>query len=65
MWDGIKTNIIGRLNVTRVTHHEWAIDGSGPLNSIGDDINYARARAKTLYGILGIKVWVCKGEKKC
>jgi len=45
--------------------NEWAREGRVPLHTIRADIDYATARAQTLYGILGIKVWVCKGEKSC
>ena len=63
--DGIKIQISGRLNGAEIARHEWAREGRVPLHTIRADIDYATARAQTLYGILGIKVWVCKGEKKC
>ena len=59
--DGIKVQISGRLNGAEIARHEWAREGRVPLHTIRADIDYATARAQTLYGILGIKVWVCKG----
>jgi len=63
--EGIKVQISGRLNGAEIARHEWAREGRVPLNTLRADIDYATARAQTLYGILGIKVWVCKGEKSC
>ena len=63
--DGIKVQISGRLHGAEIARHEWAREGRVPLHTIRADIDYATARAQTLYGILGIKVWVCKGEKSC
>ena len=63
--DGIKVQISGRLNGAEIARHEWAREGRVPLHTIRADIDYATARAQTLYGILGIKVWGCKGEKSC
>jgi small subunit ribosomal protein S3 len=63
--EGIKVQISGRLNGAEIARHEWAREGSVPLHTLRADIDYATARAQTLYGILGIKVWVCKGEKSC
>ena len=63
--DGIKVQISGRLNGAEIARNEWAREGRVPLHTIRADIDYATARAQTLYGILGIKVWVCKGEKSC
>src|SRR6056300_205336 len=63
--EGIKVQISGRLNGAEIARHEWAREGRVPLQTIRSDIDYATARAQTIYGILGIKVWVCKGEKSC
>ena len=63
--DGIKIQIAGRLNGAEIARKEWAREGRVPLHTIRADIDYATARAQTLYGILGIKVCVCKGEKSC
>ena len=58
---GIKVQIAGRLNGAEIARSEWAREGRVPLHTIRADIDYATARAQTVYGILGIKVWVCKG----
>jgi small subunit ribosomal protein S3 len=58
---GIKVQIGGRLNGAEIARREWAREGRVPLHTIRADIDYATARAQTVYGILGIKVWVCKG----
>jgi len=63
--DGIKVQISGRLNGAEIARHGLARECRVPLHTIRADIDYATARAQTLYGILGIKVWVCKGEKSC
>ena len=63
--EGIKVQISGRLNGAEIARHEWAREGRVPLHTIRADIDYATARAQSIYGILGIKVWVCKGEKSC
>jgi len=63
--EGIKVQISGRLNGAEIARHDWAREGRVPLHTLRADIDYATARAQTLYGILGIKVWVCKGEKSC
>ena len=63
--EGIKVQISGRLNGAEIARHEWAREGRVPLHTIRADIDYATARAQTIYVILGIKVWVCKGEKSC
>ena len=62
---GIKVQIAGRLNGAEIARSEWAREGRVPLHTIRADIDYATARAQTVYGILGIKVWVCKGDNKC
>ena len=62
---GIKVQITGRLNGAEIARSEWAREGRVPLHTIRADIDYATARALTVYGILGIKVWVCKGDNKC
>ena len=62
---GIKVQIAGRLNGAEIARSEWAREGRVPLHTIRADIDYATARAQTMYGIVGIKVWVCKGDNKC
>ncbi len=59
---GIKVKIAGRLNGAEIARSEWSREGRVPLHTIHADIDYATARALTVYGILGIKVWVCKDD---
>lgn len=59
---GIKTQVSGRLNGVDMARTEGYSKGEVPLQTIRNDIDYAIAEAKTTYGILGVKVWVSKGE---
>jgi small subunit ribosomal protein S3 len=59
---GIKIQIGGRLNGAEIARSEWVREGRVPLHTLRADIDYAYRTAKTIYGILGIKVWVFKGE---
>lgn len=60
---GIKIQIAGRLNGAEIARTEWVRKGRVPLQTLRADIDYSYKTAKTIYGILGIKVWVFKGEK--
>ena len=60
--EGIKVKISGRLNGAEMARSEMYKDGRTPLHTFRADIDYALAEAQTTYGILGIKVWICKGE---
>lgn len=60
---GIKIQISGRLNGAEIARKEWVREGRVPLQTLRADIDYAYTRAQTIYGILGIKVWLFKGEK--
>nr|QCI07049.1 ribosomal protein S3 [Haraldiophyllum bonnemaisonii] len=60
---GIKIQVAGRLNGAEIARKEWVREGRVPLQTLRADIDYAYTRAKTIYGILGIKVWLFKGEK--
>nr|WVH38981.1 30S ribosomal protein S3 [Ulva taeniata] len=60
---GIKIKISGRLNGAEIARTEWVRKGRVPLQTLRADINYSYKTAKTIYGILGIKVWLFKGEK--
>ena len=60
---GIRINCAGRLGGAEIARTEWYRGGRVPLHTLRADIDYARAEALTTYGIIGIKVWVCKGEK--
>jgi small subunit ribosomal protein S3 len=59
---GIRINISGRLNGGEIARMEWYREGRVPLHSLRADIDYAVAESLTTYGIIGIKVWVFKGE---
>ena len=59
---GIKVSISGRLGGNEIARTEWLREGSIPSHTLRADIDYAEAEALTTYGILGIKVWIYKGE---
>ena len=59
---GIKVNVAGRLNGAEIARSEWYREGRVPLHTLRADIDYGFAEAKTTYGIIGIKVWIYKGE---
>lgn len=59
---GIKISISGRLNGAEIARTEWVREGRVPLHTLRADIDYAYRTASTIYGILGIKIWVFKGE---
>jgi len=59
---GIKVRVAGRLGGTEIARSEVYHEGRVPLHTLRADIDYATAEAKTTYGVLGIKVWIFKGE---
>ena len=59
---GIKVSISGRLGGNEIARTEWLRDGSIPSHTLRADIDYAEAEALTTYGIIGIKVWIYKGQ---
>ena len=59
---GIKVRVGGRLNGAEIARSEWYQDGRLPLHTLKADIDYGLALAKTTYGIIGVKVWIFKGE---
>ncbi len=59
---GIKVSISGRLGGNEIARTEWLREGSVPSHTLRADIDYAEAEALTTYGIIGIKVWIYKGE---
>src|SRR3978361_572060 len=59
---GIRVNVSGRLGGAEIARMEWYREGRVPLHTLRADIDYGVAEAKTTYGIIGIKVWVFKGE---
>jgi small subunit ribosomal protein S3 len=60
--NGIKIQVSGRLNGAEIARSEWIREGRVPLQTLRADIDYATQEAKTIYGILGIKVWLFKSE---
>lgn len=60
--EGIKVNIAGRLNGAEMARSEMLKEGRTPLHTLRADIDYFHAEALTKVGLLGIKVWICKGE---
>ncbi|MCI2401068.1 30S ribosomal protein S3 [Aliiroseovarius subalbicans] len=59
---GIKINVAGRLGGAEIARTEWTREGRVPLHTLRADIDYAHCEAMTAYGIIGIKVWIYKGE---
>jgi small subunit ribosomal protein S3 len=59
---GIKVQVSGRLGGAEIARTEWAREGRVPLHTLRADIDYGLALAKTTYGVIGVKVWVFKGE---
>lgn len=59
---GIKVQVSGRLNGAEIARSEWVREGRVPLQTLRADIDYSYKRAQTIYGVLGIKVWLFKGE---
>jgi len=59
---GIKINVSGRLNGAEIARSEWYREGRVPLHTLRADIDYGFAEALTTYGVIGIKVWIFKGE---
>ncbi len=59
---GIRVNVAGRLGGAEIARTEWYREGRVPLHTLRADIDYAHAEGATPYGIIGIKVWIFKGE---
>jgi small subunit ribosomal protein S3 len=60
--EGIKVKVGGRLNGSEIARSEWYREGRVPLHTFRADIDYGFAEAKTTYGIIGVKVWIFRGE---
>ena len=60
--EGIRINVAGRLNGAEIARTQWYREGRVPLHTLRADIDYGTAEALTTYGIIGIKVWIFKGE---
>ena len=59
---GVKVMVAGRLNGAEIARTEWYREGRVPLHTLRADIDYGLAEAKTTYGVIGVKVWIFKGE---
>lgn len=59
---GIRVNVAGRLGGAEIARTEWYREGRVPLHTIRAEIDYATSEAKTTYGIIGVKVWIYKGD---
>lgn len=60
--NGIKIQVSGRLNGAEIARSEWLREGRVPLQTLRADIDYASKEANTIYGVLGVKVWLFKNE---
>jgi small subunit ribosomal protein S3 len=60
--EGIKVKVSGRLNGAEIARSEWYREGRVPLHTLRADIDYGLAEARTTYGVIGVKVWICRGE---
>jgi len=60
--EGIKIEVSGRLNGSEIARSEWLREGRVPLQTLRANIDYSSKIAKTIYGIMGVKVWLFKGE---
>ena len=59
---GVKIRVAGRLGGAEIARAEWIKEGRVPLHTLRADVDYGLAEAKTTYGIIGVKVWIFKGE---
>lgn len=59
---GIRINVAGRLNGAEIARSEWYREGRVPLHTLRADVDYGFAEARTTYGVIGVKVWIFKGE---
>ena len=60
--EGIKVQVSGRLGGAEIARTEWYLEGRVPLHTLRADIDYATYEAHTTYGVIGVKVWIFKGE---
>ncbi len=60
--EGVKVKVGGRLNGAEIARSEWYREGRVPLHTLRADIDYGTAEANTTYGLIGVKVWIFKGE---
>ena len=60
--EGIRIRVAGRLGGADIARRETFMEGRVPLQTLRSDINFAITEARTTYGIIGLKVWICNGE---
>ena len=60
--EGIKVEVAGRLNGAEIARSEWVREGRVPLHTLRADVDYCASTAQTIYGVIGIKVWIFRGE---
>lgn len=61
---GIKVRVSGRLGGREIARAEWYLEGQLPLHTLRADVDYGFAEAQTTYGVIGVKVWVYRGEAR-
>ena len=61
---GIKVRVAGRLGGSEIARSEWYLEGQLPLHTMRADVGYGFTEAKTTYGIIGVKVWIYRGESR-
>jgi small subunit ribosomal protein S3 len=59
---GVKIRVSGRIGGAEIARDEWVRIGTTPLHTLRSDIDYSLAQAYTTYGIIGVKVWICRGD---
>ena len=59
---GVKVMVAGRLNGAEIARSEWHREGRVPLHTLRADVDYGFSEAHTTYGVIGVKVWIFKGE---
>ena len=59
---GVKIRVAGRLGGAEIARAEWHKEGRVPLHTLRADVDYGLAEARTTYGVIGVKVWIFKGE---
>lgn len=59
---GIKVRVSGRLNGAEIARSEWVLNGRLPLHTLRADVDYGFAEANTTFGVIGVKVWIYRGE---
>ena len=61
---GVKVRVGGRLGGREIARAEWYLEGQLPLHTLRADVDYGFAEARTTYGIIGVKVWIYRGESR-